>query len=127
MQGREQSMLSTSTPQKRDIAVDGAAVPFSSSKARVGKDVGRRVGAFVWSTVGGSVTNGSSVAEGSFAHGVFGKHARPEGHSELSPLSKRNHQLLVHRQKRNSTMETNTHLGQGLLHVDDASLKSVPQ
>ena len=37
--------------------------------------------------MGESVAKGSIVAEGSFAHGVFGKHARPEGQSELSPLS----------------------------------------
>ncbi len=37
--------------------------------------------------MGESVFKGTIVAEGSFAHGVFGKHARPEGQSELNPLS----------------------------------------
>ncbi len=37
--------------------------------------------------MGESVTKGSFVAEGSFAQGVLGKHARPVGHSVLNPLS----------------------------------------
>ena len=84
-------MLSSSTPQKRVIAIDGTAVSFSSSNETVGKAVGRRVGDFVLDTVGESVAKkGSSDAEGSFEHGVFGKHARPVGHSELNPLSQAN-------------------------------------
>jgi hypothetical protein len=38
--------------------------------------------------MGEIVANGWRVAEGSFAHGVFGKQARPDGHSELDPLKK---------------------------------------
>ncbi len=84
-------MLSSSTPQKWVVAMDGAAVPLSASNETVGEAVGRRVGDFVLDTVGESVAKkGSSVAEGSFEHGVFGKHARPVGHSELNPLSKDN-------------------------------------
>lgn len=113
-------MLSSSKPQNCDVGVDGAVVPFSSSRERVGEDVGRRVGAFVWGTVGDVVTTGicemvgdgvakdicdtvgvsvakgtvdakgSSVAEGSFTHGVLGKHARPVGQSELNPLPNKN-------------------------------------
>lgn len=83
-------MLSISTPQNCDVDVDGAVVPFSSSRERLGEDVGRRVGVFVWGTMGLIVSKGSSVAKGSFAQGVFGKQARPEGQSELNPLPKEN-------------------------------------
>jgi hypothetical protein len=54
----------------------------------VGFCVGKRVGSFMRGVfVGLGVA--FCVGDGSMSHGVFGKQARPEGHSDEDPLMKK--------------------------------------
>jgi len=57
-------------------------------RGAVGIRVGNRVGSFVRGAfVGFGVT--FCVGDGSMSHGVFGKQAKPEGHSDDDPLMRK--------------------------------------
>jgi hypothetical protein len=82
-----QSILSVSNPQYINIETTGASVVVVviAIIPTVGRGVGKGVGTFVGGFVGMEVVGGG-VGEGSTPQGVFGKQARPSGHSDDDPL-----------------------------------------
>ena len=91
-----QSILSVSNPQYINIETTGASVVVVviAIIPTVGRGVGKGVGTFVGGFVGMDVVGGfvgmevvgGGVGEGSTPQGVFGKQARPSGHSDDDPL-----------------------------------------